>query len=69
MESEHVYQELKHLAEKLEVVVTEQNLAVSGVKVKSGYCLVRDRKHCIIDKKLKVWQKIAVLAKCLSGIG
>jgi len=68
MEPELVYQELKNLAEKLDVVVAEQNLGTSGFKAKSGYCLIKNRKHCIIDKHLKVWQKVDILVECLSAM-
>ena len=68
METDQMYQELKDLAEKMDVVVAEQNLKTSGFKVKSGYCLIKDRKHCIIDKHLKAWQKVDILAECLGGM-
>ncbi len=68
MDTEQIYQELKNLADKMDVVVTEQNLKTSGFKVKSGYCLIKDHKHCIIDKHLKTWQKVDILADCLGAM-
>jgi hypothetical protein len=66
MKSEQLYQELKLLAEKLGVQVSEQNFRNTGIRVKSGACLVKDVAHCIIDKHLRVNQKVEILAECLS---
>jgi len=61
-----LYQELKDLAEKLGIVVSEQNFRNTGIHVKSGYCKVKDKDHCIINKHLKLDKKIEVLGECLS---
>ncbi len=66
MRSEQLYHELKSLAEKLGVHVSEQNFRNSGIRIKSGFCLVKDVPHCIIDKHLRVNQKVEILAECLS---
>jgi hypothetical protein len=41
MKPEYLYQELKDLAEKMAVTVSEQNLRTAGIKVKSGLCTVK----------------------------
>jgi len=66
MKPEQLYQELKHLAEKLNLQVLEQNFRTTGIHVKSGYCKVKGKDHCIIDKHLRVNQKMEVLGECLS---
>ena len=68
MKPEQLYQELKHLAEKLNLNVSEQNFRNSGIHVKSGYCKVKGEDHCIIDKHLRLAQKMEVLAECLNGL-
>lgn len=53
------------MAEKLEVVVSEQNFRTAGINVKSGFCILKNRKHCIIDKHLRIYRKIEILGECL----
>lgn len=65
MKPEQLYQELKGLAEKLGIQVSEQNFRPTGIHVKSGYCKVKGNDHCIIDKHIKTNQKIEVLTECL----
>jgi hypothetical protein len=66
MKAEHLYQELRELAEKLEIEVSEQNFRNSGIKVKSGFCKVKNKNLCLIDKHLRIHEKIDILAECLS---
>lgn len=66
MKPEQLYQELKNVAEKLGLVVAEQNFRNTGIHVKSGYCKVKGRFQCIIDKHIKLNLKIEALAECLS---
>lgn len=66
MKPEQLYQELKHLAEKLNVIVSEQNFRNAGIHVKSGYCKIKGEDHCIIDKHIRLNQKMEVLGECLS---
>ena len=61
-----LFQELKDLAQKLGLQVSEQNFRNTGIRVKSGYCKVKDIDHCIIDKHLKINKKIDVLGECIS---
>lgn len=66
LKPEILYQELKDLAEKLGITVSEQNFRNTGIHVKSGYCKVKDVDHCIINKHLNLNKKIEVLGECLS---
>ena len=68
MTPEQTYQELKALAEKLGVVVSEQNLRSTGIKVKSGLCKVKGKNILIMDKKLPLQDKNEILASCLSKL-
>jgi hypothetical protein len=68
MKPEQIYQELKDLAEKLAVTVTEQNLRTAGIKVKSGLCKVKGKDLFIMDKHKSIHKKIKVLAVQLSGM-
>lgn len=65
MKPEKIYHELKELAEKLGLQVSEQNFRKTGMHVRSGMCKVKDQDHCLIDKHLKLKQKIEVLAECI----
>lgn len=63
MKPEQLYQELKDLAEKLGVTVSEQSFRAAGIPVKSGFCRIRGEMHCIIDKKIPLRKKTEVLAR------
>jgi hypothetical protein len=65
MKPEQIYQELKDLAEKLGVMVSEQSFRTSGIPVKSGSCLIKGQMHCIIDKNITLHKKIGILAQSL----
>jgi hypothetical protein len=65
MKPEQIYQELKDLAEKLDVTVSEQSFRASGIPVKSGFCLIKGKMHCIIDKNITLQKKTVVLAQSL----
>ncbi len=60
-----VYEELKILAEKLGIEVKEQNFRVTGIKVKSGLCLVRGKHLFIMNKHNSVQKKVSLLSECL----
>ena len=66
MKPENLYQELKDLAEKLEITVKEENLKKAGIHVNSGLCKVKGEQLFIMDKHKKVKEKIDLLAECLS---
>jgi hypothetical protein len=68
MKPEQIYQELKDLAEKLSVTVSEQSFRSTGIPVKSGFCLIKGEMHCIIDRSISLQKKIGVLAKSLSHL-
>ena len=68
MKPDQLYQELKDLAERLQITVSEQNLKASGVKVQSGLCCVRGRNLFIIDKHKSVHKKIRILAAGLATL-
>ena len=65
---EQIYREMKDLADKLGVTVREQNFRASRVAVKSGSCLIKGKKHCIIDKNISLYKKTKVLAQSLSNL-
>lgn len=65
MKPEQLYQELNDLAEKLDVTVSEQSFRASGIPVKSGFCTIKGKMHCIIDKNISLHKKTKVLAKAL----
>ena len=66
MKSEQIYQNLKELAEKLDITILEQNLRKADIKVKSGFCKIKGKKFVIIDKNLTVHKKNKILATCLN---
>ena len=68
MKPEQLYQELKDLAEKLAVTVSEQNLRTAGIKVHSGLCRVKGKDMFIMDKHASVHKKIRNLAALLAGV-
>lgn len=67
MKSEALYQELLELAEKLHILVSEQNLRnTTGIKVQSGLCKVKGQHVFIMDKHKPLRKKAKILARCLS---
>jgi len=63
---EKLYQELRDLAEKIGIQVSEHNFRITtGIRVKSGFCTVKDQDCCIIDKHLKLTKKMEALAECI----
>jgi predicted transcriptional regulator len=68
MTPEQIYHELKDLAEKLGVTVSEQSFRSSGIPVKSGFCLIKGKMHCIIDKNISLTKKTGILARTLVGL-
>jgi hypothetical protein len=66
MKPEEIYQQLKQLAEKLDITVSEQNFRNTGIKVKSGLCKVKGKDMFIMDKHESVYKKNRLLASCLS---
>ena len=68
MKPEQIYQELKDLAEKLTLTVSEQNLRTAGIKVKSGLCTVKGKDMFIMDKHKSIHKKIKILAAQLTDM-
>ena len=65
MKPQQMYQHLKDLAEKLSIIVQEQNLRKTGIKVKSGFCKVKNKDLFIIDKHKSFDDKNILLASFL----
>ncbi len=65
MKPEQLYQELISLAEKLEITVLEHNFRKVGIKVESGLCKIKGKKHLVIDKHKTIHEKNEILASCL----
>jgi hypothetical protein len=68
MKPEQIYQELKDLAERLAVTVSEQNLRTAGIKVKSGLCTVKGKDLFVMDKHKSIHKKIKILAAQLADM-
>ena len=66
MKPDQLYQELIDLAERMQITVSEQNLKVSGIKVRSGLCTVKGQKLFVMDKQKSVHKKIKILAAQLT---
>lgn len=65
MNPTQLYEQLKELAVKLDITVTEQNMRATGINAKSGLCVVKDQKLFIMDKHLTIREKLETLAGCL----
>jgi len=68
MKPEPLYQQLKELAEKLGIMVSEANFRNVGIHVRSGFCTVNGEKRFIMDKHAKIHEKIDILAAFLSTL-
>jgi len=68
LKPEQIYQELKDLAEKLALNVSDQNLRTAGIKVKSGMCKVKGKDMFIMDKHKSIHKKIKILAAQLTDM-
>jgi hypothetical protein len=66
MNPEQIYQEMKELAEKLGISVSEQNLRKTGIHVNSGLCKVKGKLMFVMDKHESVREKTILLASCLN---
>jgi len=65
MKIEQIYHNLKDLAEKFGITVTEHNFRNTGIKVKSGLCTVKGQQLFIMDKNKSLHTKVDILASCL----
>ena len=68
MKPEQIYQELKDLAEKLGISVSEQNLRKSGISVKSGLCKVKGKQIIVMDKHKSIYKKNVILTSFLKEL-
>jgi hypothetical protein len=68
LKPEQIYQELKDLAEKLALNVSDQNLRTAGIKVKSGMCKVKGKDMFIMDKHKSIHKKIKILVAQLADM-
>lgn len=68
MRSEELYEGLKDLAQKLNIAISEQSFRRSGVRAKSGHCIVKEKPVFIMDKHIGISEKIEILASYLSRI-
>ena len=66
MKPDQLYQELKDLAERMQITVSEQNLKVSGIKVRSGLFTVKGQRMFVMDKHKSLHKKIKILAAQLA---
>jgi hypothetical protein len=68
MKPEQIYQELKVIADRLGIVVSEQKLSTESLKVKSGICKIKGQFVIILDKQLSIYKKSTILAICLNDM-
>lgn len=68
MKPEQIYVELKNLSEKLNITISEQSFRKTGIKVKSGFCIVKGKNYFIIDKDLSTYKKNELIAEYLSTL-
>ncbi len=68
MKAENLYEQLKDVAERLGMSVSEHNLRKAGVTTQSGYCRIKGAPHYIMDKHLSIHRKNRLLAACLKGM-
>jgi hypothetical protein len=68
MKPEQLYQNLKDVAEKLGITVSDQNLKTAGIAVQSGFCTVKGQKRFVMDKHLSVYRKNRLLAEFLGQL-
>ena len=66
MNPDQLYQDLKELAEKLNVSVLEHNFRNAGIKVKSGLCKVKGNTLFIMDKHRSINEKNEMLLSFIS---
>jgi hypothetical protein len=65
MKADRLYQELKDLAEKLKIEVTEQNFRATRVNAVSGLCKVKGKSLFLIDKHKSLSKRIQILSEFL----
>ena len=68
MKSEQIFVELKNLSEKLNISISEQSFRKTGIKVRSGFCIVKGKNYFIVDKDLSIHKKNELIAEYLSNL-
>lgn len=68
MKPEQIFVELKNLSEKLNITISEQSFRKTGIKVRSGFCIIKGKNYFIIDKDLSTNKKNELIAEYLSNI-
>ena len=68
MKADQLFLEMKLIAEKLDVTVSEQNFRKTGISIKSGFCKIKGVNYFFIDKDLPVSKKNEIIAEFLSGL-
>ncbi len=68
MKADRLYQELKDLSERLGVEVSEQNFRATGIKARSGYCVVKSKPMFLIDKNRRLSRRIQILSEFLGAM-
>jgi hypothetical protein len=68
VKADRLYQELKEVAEKLGIEVTEQNFRATGINAVSGLCKVKGKSLFLIDKHKSLHKKITILSEFLGGM-
>ena len=68
MKPEQIFVELKNLSEKLHITISEQSFRKTGIKVRSGFCIVKGKNYFIIDKDLSTHKKNELIAEYLRSL-
>jgi hypothetical protein len=68
MKAQQIYEELKHLAEKLDITVVEHSFKSTGTRARSGLCKIHERWYFIMDKHRLLSEKIDLLSECLGAL-
>jgi len=68
MKADQLFLEMKLIAEKLNVTVSEQNFRKTGINIKSGFCKIKGGNYFFIDKDLPVIKKNEIIAEFLCGL-
>jgi len=68
MKPEQLYQNLKELAERFHITVSEESFRRVGVRVQSGYCKVKGKSIFIMDRNAKLNEKVELLARFLNTL-
>ncbi len=64
MKHEEIHQELHNLAQQLGVTIRYEKGDFEG-----GYCVLRENKLLLVNRKLQLSKKISILARGLNDIG